>query len=184
MTRDAKDFDSRFTDHCLAFDGHTVKGYFVDLEMDDGRVVQRDYFHYTGSGIILPILPDGRILLVRNARFAVQEDLIELPAGRLEGDEDGALACRRELTEETGYIAGKLQRLGEFYSAPGNADENLHLYLATELTEGEQRLETYERITLLPVTETEARDMILSGEIHDAKTIAALAIYWMRKGAL
>ena len=184
MTRDAKDFDSRFTDHCLAFDGHTVKGYFVDLEMDDGRVVQRDYFHYTGSGIILPILPDGRILLIRNTRFAVEEDLIELPAGRLEDGEDGAVACGRELTEETGYIAGKLERLGEFYSAPGNADENLYLYLATELTEGQQKLETYERISLLPVTEDQAREMVLSGDIHDAKTIAALAIYWMRKGTL
>jgi len=184
MTPDANSFDSRFVDHRLAFDGHTVKGYFVDLEMDDGRVVQRDYFHYTGSGIILPILPDGRILLIRNTRFAVQEDLIELPAGRLEAGEDGAVACGRELTEETGYVAGKLERLGEFYSAPGNADENLHLYLATDLTVGEQQLETYERISLLPVTEDQARDMVLSGEIHDAKTIAALAVYWLRKGTL
>ena len=180
----SKTFDQRFEQHDLAFDGHTVKGYFVKVRMDDGTVADRDYFHYTGSAVILPVLDDGRILLIRNTRFAVQEDLIELPAGRLDPGEDGATAAGRELTEETGYIAGKLERLGEFYSAPGNADENLHLYLATELTEGEQRLETYERITLLPVTETEARDMILSGEIHDAKTIAALAIYWMRKGAL
>ena len=169
-------------EHELAFDGKTVTGYFVKVRMDDGRVVERDYFHYTGSAVIVPVLDDGRILLIRNTRFAVDEDLIEVPAGRLDPGEDGATAAGRELTEETGYIAGKLERLGAFYSAPGNADENLHTFLATELSRGEQKLETYEKIALLPLTPDEVRAMIRSGEIHDAKTIAALALYWLREG--
>ncbi len=184
MTSDTHGFGERFLEHRLAFDGHTVKGYFVKLQMDDGRIVERDYFQYTGSAVIVPVLDDGRILLIRNTRFAVQEDLYELPAGRLDPGEGGAAAAGRELTEETGYVAGKLVRLGEYYSAPGNADENLHLYLAAELSTGEQKLETYERIKLAPHTEDEIRAMILDGTIHDSKTIAGLALYWMTKGTL
>ena len=180
----SKSFDQRFEEHELAFDGHTVKGYVVKVRMDDGQVVPRDYFHYTGSAVILPVLDDGRILLIRNTRFAVQEDLIELPAGRLDPGEDGATAAGRELTEETGYIAGKMVKLGEFYSAPGNADENMFVFVATDLSTGQQKLETYERITLLPRTEDDVRRMIVDGEIHDAKTIAAMTLYWMKKDTL
>ena len=178
----AKSFDQRFVAHELAFDGKTVKGYFVKLRMDDGRVVQRDYFHYTGSAVIVPILDDGRIVLIRNTRFAVQEDLLELPAGRIDDGESAEAAAGRELTEETGYVAGRLEKLGEFYSAPGNADENMPVYLAAELSEGRQELETYETITLEPHTDREIRRMIVSGEIHDAKTIAGLTLYWLRQG--
>ncbi|MHC4563196.1 MAG: NUDIX hydrolase [Planctomycetota bacterium] len=175
-------FDERFVEHELAFDGTTVKGYFVTVRMDDGRVVQRDYFHYTGSAVILPILDDGRIVLIRNSRFAVQEDLLELPAGRIDGGESAESAAGRELTEETGYVAGALEKLGEFYSAPGNADENLFVYLATDLSQGRQKLETYEKISLIPTAEDDVRRMIAGGEIHDAKTIAAMTLYWLRKG--
>jgi len=178
------DFDKRFEEHRLVFDGKTVAGYMVKVRMDDGSIVERDYFHYTGSVVMVPILNDGRVVLIRNTRFSVQEDLLELPAGRIDVGESPAAAADRELTEETGYIASRLVKLGEFYAAPGNADENMYLYEATELNRGQQKLETYERITLVPTPEDEIREMILSGEIHDAKTIAGMALYWMQKDTL
>jgi ADP-ribose pyrophosphatase len=168
----------------LVFDGKVAKGYRVGLRMDDGKVVQRDLFCYGGAAVILPVLDDGSIVMIRNYRFAIDEHLLELPAGMLEKGEDPLLAAERELAEETGYTAGKIEKLGAFYTGPGTTDENMHAYLATGLTRGEQNLEIHERITVEVYPDSQVRRMIADGSLHDGKSIAALAMYWLRKAEL
>lgn len=149
--------------------------------MDDGRLVRRDFFKYPGAAVILPVLDDGSIVLIRNYRFAVDEHLYELPAGMLEPGEDPEACAARELAEETGYTAARFEKLTEFYSGPGTTDEKMRVYLATELKPGAQALEGYETIAVETHSDDEVRRMIAAGTIHDAKTIAALGVYWLGK---
>ncbi len=172
--------EDRIVSKELVFDGRIATGYRVKLRMGDGNVVERDYFHYNGAAVILPVLDDGRIVLIRNYRFVVDEVLWELPAGMIDPGEDPDRCAARELTEETGYTAGRVEKLGQFFSCPGTMDEVMHAYLATELTDGEQGLEPYEEISVEPRTDDDVRRMVRSGEIHDAKTVAALGLYWLR----
>ena len=166
----------------LVYEGAIAKGYRVGLRMPDGTVVPRDLFCYAGAVVILPVLPDGRIVLIRNYRFAVDEHLLELPAGLLAEGEEPARAAARELAEETGYTAGTLTALGSFYTGPGTSNEIMHTFLATDLRAGRQDLEEYEEITVEVHTQPEVREMVASGELHDGKTIATLALYWLREG--
>jgi ADP-ribose pyrophosphatase len=179
MTRS---MDDRFESHELAFDGRIVKGYAVSLRMADGTVVDRDYLHYPGAAVILPVLPSGDIVFIRNRRFAVDEHLLELPAGTLEAGEDPARCAARELTEETGYTARTLVRLGSFYSSPGASDEMLHAFLATDLVAGDQALEVHEEIVVETFDPVTVRGMCLAGSIHDGKTLATLGLYWASQG--
>lgn len=150
--------------------------------MRDGKVVQRDWIHYAGAAVVLPVLDDGSIVMIRNYRFAVEETLIELPAGLLEDGEDPAVCAGRELIEETGYTAANVEGLGRFYPGPGTNDEVMYAFLATGLAAGRQALEDYEEIIVEVMTAQRVRQMIRSGEIHDGKTIATLALYWLKNG--
>jgi len=171
----------RFEYDELVFDGKVAKVHNVGVRMPDGRVVARDWIHYPGAAAILPVLADGSIVLIRNVRFAVAETLYEVPAGMLEPDEDPGVCAARELTEETGYTAGALEKLGQFYTGPGTCDEVMHVFLATDLADGPQDLETYERIEVEVQPAERVREMVRDGRIHDAKTIAALGMYWLRR---
>lgn len=161
------------------FKGCILEVRKVGLKMHDGQVVQRDLIRYNAAAVILPILDNGSVVLIKNYRFAVDENLYELPAGILEDSEDPALGAARELTEETGYTAGQLVKLGQFYSSPGSTDEILHAYLATELADGDQDLDLYEDIEVEVVSDAEARQMVIDGRIHDAKSISTLSLYWL-----
>lgn len=169
----------RFVTDELVYRGRVAEVHKVGVRMPDGRVVTRDFVHYGGAVIILPVLADGSIALIRNYRFAVEETLYELPAGMLEAGEDPAAGAARELTEETGYTAGRLVELGRFFTGPGTCDERMHAFLATDLTAGPQALEVYEQIEPEVRPAGEVRAMVRDGRIHDAKTIAALALYWL-----
>jgi ADP-ribose pyrophosphatase len=166
----------------LVFDGRVAKVHRVGLRMPDGCLVQRDLIRYPGAAVILPVLQDGSIVLIRNYRFAVNETLHELPAGMLEPDEPPEVCAARELTEETGYTAGAIEKLGRFFTGPGTCDEVMHAFLATELTDGPQDLEAYERIEVDVRPDAEVREMMADGRIHDAKTLVALGLYWLRRG--
>ena len=173
--------DDRFAYDELVYDGRIAKVHKVGLKMRDGKVVQRDLIRYAGAAVVLPILDDGSVVMIRNYRFAVDETLWELPAGILEDDEDPALCAARELTEETGYTARRIEKLGQFYPGPGTNDEVMHSFLATDLSPGNQDLERYEDITVRVISPDEVRQMITDGRIHDGKTIATLAIHWVKK---
>jgi ADP-ribose pyrophosphatase len=175
------DMDDRFAYDELVYDGQIAKVHKVGLKMRDGEVVQRDLIRYAGAAVILPIFDDGSIIMIRNYRFAVDERLWELPAGILEDDEDPALCAARELTEETGYTARSIEKLGRFYPGPGTNDEVMYSFLATHLSPGDQDLERYEDITVEVISPDEVRQMIADGRIHDGKTIATLGLYWVKK---
>lgn len=155
-------------------------------QTSDGVKHDRDVVVHPGSVVVLPVVGIDRVCLIRNFRVAVGETLIELPAGTLEAGEDPLESARRELAEETGYRAGRLEKLSEFYMSPGILRERMHLYLATELTAGQEGREPGEEIENLLVSWREAIEMVQSGAIHDAKTLVGLLYYdrfWRRLGS-
>jgi ADP-ribose pyrophosphatase len=145
-----------------------------------GHEYAHEIVEHPGAVVILPILDDGRVCLIRNFRVAVGQTLIELPAGTLEPGEDPADTARRELEEETGYRAARIEALLEFFMSPGILRERMHAYLATGLTKGPPAPQASEQIEPLLVSWDEALRMVRSGEIQDAKTLAALLYYRSR----
>jgi len=145
--------------------------------MPDGSQHVREVVRHPGAVVILPLLDDGRVCFVRNFRVAVGETLIELPAGTLEPNEDPAETAIRELAEETGFRAGRMEHLLTFCMSPGILDERMHLYAADQLRPGPMALEAGEDIQPLLCTWEEALEMARRGEIRDAKTLVALLYY-------
>ena len=150
----------------------------------EGKIISREIVKHPGAAAILPILPDGRILLVKQYRRAVNEVLVEIPAGTLEPGEEPKACAFRELEEETGYRAGRLERITSLALAPGYSSEIIHIYLAENLVESHAHPEEDESITLLKVGLDEAVEMIRRGEIRDAKTVAAVLLYLLERGRL
>jgi len=139
-----------------------------------GKTKIREIVRHPGACVIVPLLDDGRVCLIRNWRVAVNQTLIELPAGTLEPPEPPHVTAERELIEETGYRAQKIEFLHDFFLSPGILDEKMHLYLATGLTAGETAREEGEEIENWLVPWDEAIAMIFRRAIQDAKTIVGL----------
>ena len=143
----------------------------------DGSPHSYDIVEHPGAAVILPLLSDGRVLLISNYRVALERELLELPAGTLDPPESPLACARRELTEETGYEAGRLEPLVSFYSTPGICTEHMHVFVASRLRPGPQRLEPGEQIRLTPMEYAEALRAVGDGRIDDAKTMLALLYY-------
>jgi len=141
-----------------------------------GNQIMREVIRHTGAVVLLPILDDGSIVMIENYRRAVDQTLLELPAGTIEIGEPPELTAPRELIEETGYRAGKMTKVHEFYSCPGICDELMHLYAATELVAGDPDREATEQIENRIVALDEIANLIRTGQIRDAKTLVGL--YW------
>jgi ADP-ribose pyrophosphatase len=156
------------------------KGKIFDLyeaEIRDGDVrYNREIVAHKGSAVIIPVFADKTVALVRQYRHAAGEYLLEIPAGTLNLSEDPQSGARRELEEEIGVTANKIEKLTEFYVSPGFLTEKMHLYLATELTETEQNLEEDEILSIEKMSFPKAFDKIRNGEIADAKTIIGLIL--------
>ena len=150
--------------------------------MADGQERAYEIVAHPGAVVILPLLNGERCVMIRNYRPAVERELWELPAGTLDmPSEEPAAAALRELEEETGYRAGKLTPLCEFYSSPGILDELLRAFVATDLTKTQQNLDPTEQIRVEPMNITEALAMIRDGRIVDGKTIATLLRWNMER---
>ncbi|MHB0885108.1 MAG: NUDIX hydrolase [Bacillota bacterium] len=161
------------------------RGRIVNLRVDrvrlpGGRETSREVVEHRGAVVILAVDRDGRVAFVRQYRHPVGGALIELPAGTLEEGEEPAAAAARELAEEIGLAPRRLERLGDFYSAPGFCDERLHLFLATRLTPAEAEPDEDERIEVLWATPSEAARWAGEGRIRDAKTLAGLHFLALR----
>ena len=139
-----------------------------------GALLRRQVVKHPGAVGIVPILPDGRVLLIKQYRIALEKEIFEIPAGTREPGESPLTTAKRELIEETGYRSDAFTQLSTIYTSPGILQEELTLYLATDLEPGESAPEDGERIALTPLEWSEIDDMIRVGEISDGKTLAGL----------
>ena len=163
------------------YDGKVLNLRVDRVAIPGGGEALREVVEFHG-GVALVALDDaGRVLLIRQYRYAVGHELLELPAGKLEPGEPPDLCAARELEEETGYSAARIEPVCRFYSTAGATDEMLHIYLATGLKPGVPRLESDERIELLPTLWEDAMAMALRGEIIDGKTLVGLLMVDARR---
>jgi ADP-ribose pyrophosphatase len=147
------------------------------LEPSGVRAV-REVITHPGSVVVLPVLPDGRILLIRQYRYATRQYLWELVAGRIDSGESVRQAAARELIEETGYRAKRFRVFLDVFPTPGFLEERMYILLAEELTAGEAQPEEDEKITAKAHTRTDLERMIQKNVLRDAKTIAGLLYYF------
>lgn len=161
-------------------------GIVVDLEQMEVRIGKKGWHlfqvvrHPGGVGV-LPLHDDGTITLIRQLRPAVDAELLEIPAGRLDPGEDPAACGLRELAEETGLHAESVSPLGILHSSPGVFDEVIHLFLATRLSQGDSNPEPYEEVSTVRLPVGEAMRMAANGKITDGKTLAALLRFAKRR---
>jgi len=146
------------------------------VALPNGRSVLLDLLKHPGAAAVVPFLDDGRVLLIRQYRYAAGGDLLEIPAGKLDPGEAPVACAARELEEETGYRAGRLEPLGALWPSPGFTDEKIHLFTAHALVPSVQRLEADEVIALVPMAFEEALRQVRDGAIQDAKSAMALLL--------
>lgn len=146
----------------------------VSHRLKDGTLMSREVVRHPGAVVVVPVIDDEHLCLIRNFRVSVSLELLELPAGTLEPNEPPIETARRELTEETGYHCDSMEPLCDFYMSPGILDEHIYCFVAKGLTSGLPNREVGEEITNCVVTLHEAERMLQTGEIKDAKSIAAL----------
>ncbi len=165
------------------FEGRIVSLRVDDVRLANGHLSTREIVEHRGAVALVAIDGAGRVLLVRQHRAAVDDALLELPAGTLEPGEDPVDCARRELEEETGCRADDLTLLAEFYTAPGFCTEYLHVYLATGLRDGLAHAEEDEQIELVREPVERAMQRVARGEIRDAKTLVGLLVYAARRAS-
>jgi len=158
----------------LIYEGKAVKLRVDTVKMPGGREAKREIVEHDNCVAIIAIDADDNALLVKQFRKPVEQELLEIPAGGIDMGEDPETAVSRELREETGYLPRKVERLGGFYSIPGYGTEYLYLYLATDLIPSQLFAEDTENITLVRVPLSQIPELITSGSICDAKSIAGL----------
>jgi ADP-ribose pyrophosphatase len=160
------------------YHGRIISVDLDDVRFPDGSVGQLEMIRHPGASAVVPLLgdleADPEVLLIRQYRYAADAYLYEVPAGRLDPGESPATCAHRELREETGYTAARVEQLFTMYTTPGFTDEKIHLFVATGLTAGESAREADEFMELVPTRLSVALAMIERGEIQDAKTALAL----------
>jgi ADP-ribose pyrophosphatase len=181
MTTPPKDFP-RILSSQKVFHGR-VFDVTVDTVSEGELTYQREVVRHQGSAVIVPVFDDGTVALVRQYRHPAVRYLLELPAGTLDDGERPEAGAARELEEELGVVAGRLDKLSEFFVSPGFCEEKMWVYLATELTEGKQLLDDDEILEIVRLPISSALELITSGEIQDAKTIIGLMLAAPRVGA-
>jgi ADP-ribose pyrophosphatase len=148
------------------------------VELPSGKRFYREVVDHPGASAIVPVTPDGKIIFVKQYRHPIGEYILEVPAGTLKPGEDPEVCARRELEEETGYVADELVHLLTIYPSPGYSGEKLYIYLARGLRRGFQSLEIDEDLLIVELSLEEALETIKRNEIMDAKTMAAILYYY------
>jgi ADP-ribose pyrophosphatase len=164
------------------YEGRVINVDRDTVQFPNGSVGELEMVRHPGASAVVPFLTDPagddpQILLIKQFRHAAESFIYEVPAGKLDGNEDPAECARRELQEETGCTAAKIEHLYTFYTTPGFTDERIHAFMATGLTRGDVKHEQDEFLTVETVALSRALEMIRSGELKDAKT--ALAIMYV-----
>lgn len=177
--RDMQKFEEKTLKTEEIFSGKIINLQVQDVELPNGKMSKREIIKHPGAVAVLAITEDGNVVLVEQYRKPMEKSLIEIPAGKLEGNEDPQEAALRELEEETGYACKNIELITSFYTAPGFADELIHLYIATDLKklENPKSADEDEFVELIEVSLQKASEWIKSGKICDAKTLIAIQ-YW------
>ena len=161
------------------YQGTIVDVYKDYMEFSNGNHEVWDYIHHKGAAAVIPVMDDGRLLMVRQYRNALDRFTLELPAGGLDqADEPGRDCSARELEEETGYRAAKMELLITVSTTVAFCNETIDVYLATELTPTQQHLDEDEFVEVECFTIDELKDMVLAQKIQDSKTAAAIMAYY------
>ena len=156
------------------YDGRVVNLRIDKVILDNGQPATREVVEHRGAAAIVPLLEENQVVLVRQYRYPIGLNLLEIPAGTLENGESPNICARRELEEETGFKCEELNKILECYVAPGYSTEKIHFYLARRLSRSRQNPDEDERINVEIIPLTEAVNKIRKGEICDAKTICAI----------
>lgn len=158
----------------FVYDGSFLKVYKDVVQLPNGQTSVREWIKHPGAACMIPVLPDGKIGLIKQYRFPVQEEMIELPAGKLDAGEKPEECARRELEEEIGYNPGILTFVGNIHPAIGFASEKMWLFLAENLVKTKSNNDHDEFLELLPTNLTDALELVWNGRITDVKTIIGL----------
>ena len=158
----------------LIYKGDYLTYTKVTVELPDGNTANRDILHHPGACAIIPFIDDDKIILINQFRKALDKTILEIPAGKINKDENIKDCALRELEEETGYKANNITYLGGVVLAPGYCDEVIHLYKATDLqlNEKHEDFDEFTEVKIFPLDEV--KQMIKEGKIIDAKTISAI----------
>ena len=161
----------------VVYSGRAVRLRVDDVRLPGGRQTKREIIEHSNCVAIIPIDADGNLLLVKQFRKLVEQELLEIPAGGIDPGEEPEAAVCREMREETGYRSRKMERLGGFYASPGYCTEYMHLYLAYDLVPDRLQAEDTDSIELVRVSLNQIAGLIISGAICDAKSIAGLLVF-------
>ena len=174
---------SDLTEHFVAggrvYDGGLLKVHRDTVRLPDGSEGTREYIRHPGAVAVVALFDDGRVLLERQYRYPPRREFIEIPAGKLEPGEPHLDTAKRELLEETGYVAAEWTRLGIIHNAIGYADEAIELFMAKGLAKKEAKLDAGEFLEVLELPFSEAIAMVRDGRITDSKTVVGLL--WVDK---
>lgn len=162
----------------MIYQGRFLKILRDQVQLPDGGIGHREYIQHPGASAILPVLDNGEIILVEQYRHALKQVFLEIPAGKRDKGEAPEVTAKRELEEETGYKAQKLEYLTVIHPVIGYADEAIHLFRATGLTAGPQRLDPGEFLELKKFSSEELKEKVKKGQITDVKTLTALFWHW------
>jgi ADP-ribose pyrophosphatase len=157
------------------------KGNVFDLvsekiTLPNGKTTHMDIIRHPGASAILPMIDKNTVILLKQYRHAIGSDIWEIPAGTLEKNETPDACAKRELIEETGYLATKWKELGKIIPVPGYSDELIHIFLASHLLPAQQDMDTNEVIEVHNIKFSTALKMIYNGEINDGKTVCGLLL--------
>lgn len=173
------DFEERTMKSDRIYEGKIVNLRIDTVELPDKKYSKREIVEHPGAVAIIPITEDNKIILVRQFRKSVEKPLLEIPAGKIEINEEPKETALRELAEETGFKANNMEYITEFYTSPGFSNEKVYLFLATQLQNGEANPETDECIETETYDILDLVEMVDRGEINDSKTI--IGIFYAEK---
>ena len=158
------------------FTGKVITVNIDTVTLPNGVTIDLEMVRHPGAAAVVPLKDDGTVVLIKQFRHAAGGFIYEIPAGKLHPGEDPMHCAARELEEEIGYVAGRLERLTSILTAPGFTDEVIHIYKATDMTPGRQQLDRDEVLEVFEVSLEDAIKMIRAGAIRDAKTIVGLQL--------